>query len=98
MFDELDREVFAAGEQIFKIGDSGDCAYLIEKGTVEVFIVIEGIEQRVSSMGKDEIFGEIALIDQQPRTATVRAAEKTVLVPVRRKLVENLLEKSDPIF
>lgn len=98
MFDELDREVFAAGEQIFKIGDSGDCAYLIEKGIVEVFVVIEGIEQRVSSMGKDEMFGEIALIDQQPRTATVRAAEKTVLVPVRRKLVENLLEKSDPIL
>lgn len=98
MFDELDREVFAAGEQIFKIGDSGDCAYLIEKGTVEIFVVIQGIEQRVSSMGKDEMFGEIALIDQQPRTATVRAAEKTVLVPVRRKLVENLLEKSDPIL
>ncbi|OGS78621.1 MAG: hypothetical protein A2Z94_06515 [Gallionellales bacterium GWA2_55_18] len=98
MFDELDREVFAAGEQIFKIGDTGDCAYLIEKGLVEVFVVIQGVEQLVSSMGKDEMFGEIALIDQQPRTATVRAAEKTVLVPVRRKLVENLLEKSDPIL
>ena len=98
MFDELDREVFAAGEQIFRIGDAGDCAYLIESGTVEVFVVIQGVEQRVSSMGKDEMFGEIALIDQQPRTATVRAAEKTVLVPVKRKLVENLLEKSDPIL
>ncbi|MFZ2300724.1 MAG: EAL domain-containing protein [Gallionella sp.] len=98
MFDELDREVFAAGEQIFQIGDAGDCAYLIERGTVEVFVVIQGVEQCVSSMGKDEMFGEIALIDQQPRTATVRAAEKTVLVPVKRKLVENLLEKSDPIL
>jgi EAL domain-containing protein (putative c-di-GMP-specific phosphodiesterase class I) len=98
MFDELDREVFAAGEQIFEIGDAGDCAYLIERGTVEIFVVIQGVEQRVSSMGKDEMFGEIALIDQQPRTATVRAAEKTVLVPVKRKLVENLLEKSDPIL
>jgi len=98
MFDELDREVFTAGEQIFKIGDAGDCAYLIETGIVEIFVVIQGVEQRVSSMGKDEMFGEIALIDQQPRTATVRAAEKTVLIPVRRKLVENLLEKSDPIL
>jgi EAL domain-containing protein (putative c-di-GMP-specific phosphodiesterase class I) len=98
MFDELDREVFAANEQIFRIGDAGDCAYLIESGTVEIFVVIQGVEQRVSSMGKDEMFGEIALIDQQPRTATVRAAEKTVLVPVKRKLVENLLEKSDPIL
>lgn len=98
MFDELDREVFAAGEQIFKVGDAGDCAYLIEKGSVEVFFVEHGVERLVSSLGKDEMFGEIALIDHQPRTATVRAAERTVLVPIRRKLVDNLLEKSDPIL
>ena len=98
MFDELDREVFAAGEQIFKVGDAGDCAYLIETGSVEVFVMIQGVEQRVSSMGKDEMFGEIALIDHQPRTATVMAVEKTVLVPVGRKLVDGLLERSDPIL
>lgn len=93
MFDELDREIFAAGEQIFKVGEAGDCAYLIETGSVEIFIMDQGEERLVSSMGKDEMFGEIALIDHQPRTATVRAVEKTVLVPVRRKLVEGLLEK-----
>jgi len=98
MFDELGREVFAAGEQIFKIGDTGDCAYLIEKGSVEVFILDQGMERLVSSMGKDEMFGEIALIDHQPRTATVRAAEKTVLVPIKRKLVDGLLDRSDPIL
>jgi diguanylate cyclase len=98
MFDELDREVFAVGEQIFEIGDAGDCAYLIENGSVEIFIMDQGVERLVSSMGKDEMFGEIALIDHQPRTATVRAAEKTVLIPVRRKLVDGLLEKSDPIL
>lgn len=98
MFDELDREIFAAGEQIFRVGDAGDCAYLIEAGSVEIFILDQGVERKVSAMGKDEMFGEIALIDHQPRTATVRAAEKTVLVPVKRRLVEGLLEKSDPIL
>jgi EAL domain-containing protein (putative c-di-GMP-specific phosphodiesterase class I) len=98
VFDELDREVFAAGEQIFQVGDAGDCAYLIERGSVEIFILERGVERLVSALGKDEMFGEIALIDHQPRTATVRAAEKTVLVPVKRKLVDGLLEKSDPIL
>lgn len=98
MFDELDREVFAAGEQIFKEGDTGDCAYLIEKGIVEVIITEHGSERRVSLMGKNEMFGEVALIDHRPRTATVRAVEKTVLVPIRRKLVDGLLEKCDPIL
>lgn len=98
MFDELDREVFAAGEQIFKEGDAGDCAYLVEKGAVEVIAGDQGMERRVSLMGKGEMFGEVALIDHQPRTATVRALEKTVLIPIRRKLVEVLLEKGDPIL
>ncbi len=98
MFDELDREVFAAGEQIFKTGDPGDCAYLIEKGAVEVFIIDQGAERLIKALGKNELFGEIALIDQQPRTATVRATEKTVLVPIKRKLINALLEKCDPIL
>lgn len=98
MFDELDRKVFAAGEQIFKEGDAGDCAYLIEEGTVEIFVVEQEVQRRVSVIGKGEVFGEVALIDHQPRTATVSAIEETVLVPIPRKLVENLLEKSDPVL
>lgn len=98
MFDEFDREVFASGQQIFKYGDVGDCAYLIEEGVVEVFVVEQGKERRIKLMGKGELFGEVSLIDYQPRTATVRVIEKAVLVPIPRKLVEGLLEKSDPIL
>ncbi|MDO8291731.1 MAG: EAL domain-containing protein [Gallionella sp.] len=98
MFDELDREVFAVGEQIFKEGDVGDCAYLIEKGAVEVSVMEQGTERLVRLMGKGEMFGEVALIDHQPRTATVRAVEKTVLIPIQRNLVEVLLKKCDPIL
>jgi EAL domain-containing protein (putative c-di-GMP-specific phosphodiesterase class I) len=98
MFDELDREVFKGGQQIFNAGDAGDCAYLIEKGAVEILGMHQGRECRISLMGKGEMFGEVALIDRQPRTATARAVEDTVLVPVTRKLVEGLLEKSDPIL
>ena len=98
MFDELDREVFAAGEQIFKEGDAGDCAYLIEKGAVEVIVAEQGAERVIRLMGKGEMFGEVALIDHQPRTATVRAVDKAVLIPIRRRLVEGLMEKGDPIL
>ncbi|MFZ5523047.1 MAG: EAL domain-containing protein [Pseudomonadota bacterium] len=98
MFDEFDREVFASGELIFKYGDEGDCAYLIEEGIVEVFVVEQGRERRIKLMGKGELFGEVSLIDRQPRTATVRAVEKAVLVPIQGKLVDGLLEKSDPIL
>ena len=98
MFDEFDREVFAGGQHIFEYGDEGDCAYLVEEGVVEVFVVEQGKERHIKLMGKGELFGEVSLIDRQPRTATVRAIEKTVLVPIPRKLVDGLLEKSDPIL
>jgi diguanylate cyclase len=98
LFDEFDREVFASGQQIFKYGDAGDCAYLIEEGMVEVFIVKQDEEHRIRLIGKGELFGEVSLIDYQPRTATVRAVERTVLVPIPRKMIERLLEKSDPVL
>lgn len=98
MFEQLNREVYVAGELIFREGDAGDCAYVIEKGIVEIFVADNEQKQQVVLVGPGEIFGEIALLDYQPRTATVRAVEKTVLIPVQRKLVNALLEKTDPII
>lgn len=98
MFDEFDREIFASGQDIFRYGDMGDCAYLIEEGSVEVLVAKDGGEQRIKLIGKGELFGEVSLIDYQPRTATVRAVERSVLVPIPRKMMEGLLEKSDPVL
>lgn len=93
MLKNLHREVYPAGEIIFKEGDSGNSAYLIEEGSVEVSVS----STQQTRIGKGELFGEIALIDQQPRTATVRAVENTVLIPIPRQLVKELLEKTDPV-
>jgi EAL domain-containing protein (putative c-di-GMP-specific phosphodiesterase class I) len=93
MLKNLHREVYPAGEIIFKEGDPGNSAYLIEEGSVEVGVS----STQQTRLGKGELFGEIALIDQQPRTATVRALENTVLIPIPRQLVKELLEKTDPV-
>src|SRR5664279_114779 len=93
MLNNLHREVFPAGEIIFKEGDPGNSAYIIEEGCVEVTVS----QTHRSRINKGELFGEIALVDQQPRTATVRAVENTVLIPIPRQLVQELLEKTDPV-
>jgi EAL domain-containing protein (putative c-di-GMP-specific phosphodiesterase class I) len=89
----LHREIYPSGEIIFKEGDPGNSAYIIEEGLVEVLVN----DLHRTHIGKGELFGEIALIDQQPRTATVRAVENTVLIPIPRQLVKELLEKTDPV-
>ncbi|HEU0187507.1 MAG TPA: cyclic nucleotide-binding domain-containing protein, partial [Gallionellaceae bacterium] len=81
MLEQLNREVYAVGETIFRAGDEGDCAYIIEDGSVEVCVNTPDGEQVVKQIGRGELFGEIALIDHKPRTATVRAREKAVLIP-----------------
>ncbi len=97
MLEQLNREVYAVGEVIFREGEVGDCAYIIEDGSVEICVATQSGEQVVAQIGKGELFGEVALIDCKPRTATVRAIEKVVLIPIHRKLVSELLEKTDPI-
>ena len=61
-------------------GDPGDRFYLIEAGEVEVFE--DGVFRRIEGPG--ESFGEIALLRDVPRTATVRARARTQLLALER--------------
>ena len=56
---------FAAGEMIFGQGDLGDCMYFILSGSVA--IRLNGV--LLEELGEDQFFGEMALIDRQPRSA-----------------------------
>lgn len=98
MLEHLNREVYVAGEFIFREGESGDCAYIIESGNVAIFMAAQGHEQPIGHVGRGGIFGEIALLDAQPRTATAKCVEKAVLIPIQRKIVNTLLENADPII
>jgi CRP/FNR family transcriptional regulator, cyclic AMP receptor protein len=72
---------YNAGEVIEKEGDSGVAFYLITNGSVEV----KKGETLVSKLGRGQFFGEMALIDKQPRSATIVSAEsgtKALVMPV----------------
>jgi EAL domain-containing protein (putative c-di-GMP-specific phosphodiesterase class I) len=97
MLNNLNREIYNVGDIIFKEGDEGDGAYLIEEGLIEISVMNNGEALQVNKIGKGELFGEVALIDHQPRTATAKALENTVLIAIQRSLVNELLEKTDPI-
>ena len=66
------------GEVIVRQGEMGDCMYVIQEGQVEVLLEREGKATRVAVLGEGDIFGEMALIEREARSATVRA-----LGPVR---------------
>jgi hypothetical protein len=71
----------STGEVIVRQGDPGDRYYAIADGTVEV--LRHGV--RVNTLGRGDGFGEIALVHEVPRTATVRAVADTKLVAIGRE-------------
>ena len=58
---------FAAGEEIFRVGDPAHNAYIIERGNVEVSTTRVGEKTVIAELGNAEIFGEMSMIDDAPR-------------------------------
>ncbi|MEK2688708.1 EAL domain-containing protein [Bdellovibrio sp. GT3] len=88
----LPQSVDILKEQIvFTEGDAGDCAYIIEKGRVLIFITKDQEEIPISILGEGEIFGEMSLIDSQDRSASVRALEDVRLsIVTKQQLLERI--------
>ncbi len=95
MTHSLPRETFPAEYTIFEYGTSGDCAYIIERGSVKV---LSYDNRCLAVLGEGALFGEVALLDQQMRTATVRTIDETVLVRIERDHMDELMRRTDPVI
>ena len=84
-------KLFQPEEVIFRPGDPSECAYLIEAGQVEVLEGDPGRPVRVAPLGKGDIVGEMALIDERPRSLTARAVGATRLSAVSREQFVKLM-------
>ncbi len=84
----MKKRVCAPGEVIFVEGDPGDAMYLIEEGYVSIYVTHHamGVDVDVSSLGKGEAFGEMALVTGEGRKASARALEQTTLWVLHREL------------
>ena len=94
----LQRQKYGAGDQIFKEGDEGRLAYVVEEGEVEVFKTIDDQEQVLGTVGKDGIFGEMALIDNKPRMAAARASTSCTIICVTRQMFDEKVNQADPFI
>ena len=99
----MDTITFKKGEDVIEEGTLGDCAYIVEQGSVEVSkLTPHGEKQVLGVLGKSEIFGEMGLIDGLPRCATVTAVENCVLSVCSKETFNNLADHNPesllPIF
>ena len=96
---QASKRDFKNGEIILRQGTKGDCAYIIEEGSVEIFIERPGGKtQMVGTRGPGSIIGEMAMVDDAPRTATVRAIKDCKLLEISREDFSRRLKSSDPVM
>ncbi|KAI9282865.1 cyclic nucleotide-binding-like protein, partial [Umbelopsis sp. AD052] len=86
------------GTRVIKQGDDGDYFYLVQSGRLECHIRKDGHSKQVAVYGSKSSFGEVALMYNSPRSATITATEDTILFALdrttfRRLLVNNMAHK-----
>lgn len=84
----------ASGDVLFREGEVGDFAYQIVKGKVEVCKFNGDEYVTLSILEKGALFGEMALIDKQPRSAMARATEETVVKEIDKDALLGFLKNS----
>jgi CRP/FNR family cyclic AMP-dependent transcriptional regulator len=90
---EVPTRNFARGDTIFREGERGDEFFVVVRGKVE----IRTGDRQLETLGPNGIFGEMALIDDSPRSATVVALTHVTVAPIREEQFLFLV-KHMPVF
>ena len=92
------KEIFKAGEKIFEEGAIGDKFFMIQKGEVRISKIIQGIgEEALVVLKEGSYFGEMALIDESPRSATAICNTGVVALVIDKEDFEKLLYEDHEI-
>jgi CRP/FNR family cyclic AMP-dependent transcriptional regulator len=88
-----DVVTFSAGQVLFRYGDVGDAAYVIIKGGADVSVTTPTGEIPVAHLGDGDFLGEIAILCDTPRTATVTASTELKALRIRKESFFELLRQ-----
>jgi CRP-like cAMP-binding protein len=86
-----ERLTFKPGDVLFRQGEAGDAAYIIVEGKADVSVNTPSGPLRIASLGKNDFVGEIAILCDVPRTATVTAASELVTLRIAKELFFRLI-------
>ena len=92
------RQRVRAGDYVFREGDPPGIAFLVDQGKVEVSTLQAGKRIILSYLGPGDLLGEMAVIDDAPRSADARAVEDCTLTEIKREQIHERLAEADPII
>jgi CRP-like cAMP-binding protein len=89
--------VFPAGEVLFREGESGDVMFVIQSGVVRVSKAIHGNERTLATFGRGDFLGEMAILNEKPRTATATVVEDATALVIDGKTLETMISNNADI-
>jgi CRP-like cAMP-binding protein len=78
-----EEQIYQTNDIIIKEGESGSKAYIIVSGSVEVLKKIDDADKPLANLDRTAYFGEMAIIENEPRSATVKANEECLLLTIK---------------
>lgn len=81
-----ERVTYDAGQELFRQGDTADAAYIIVDGSTEVIVDSPKGPLVVAALGKNELVGEIGILCDMPRTATIKAVSRVTTLKITKDL------------
>ena len=85
---------FPTGTVLFREGDSGEEMFILQSGKVKISKKIRGVEKTLATLEKGEFFGEMALLNDKPRSASAETIEDCDMLVIDRKTFETLLRSN----
>jgi CRP/FNR family cyclic AMP-dependent transcriptional regulator len=86
-------KVYSHGDTIIRQGDAGKCMYVIQEGEVEVIRSYGGGDVRLAVLGQGDIFGEISLLGNERRSASVLAMGEVRVITIDKKIFLQRLQE-----
>ena len=98
--DEQSIEVinFSKGKVLFKQGEKGDAAYIVNSGAIGMYREAQGSKIPLATVRRGELFGEMAVIDASPRMATAFTLEDSALMIIPIDIMLYKMRKADPFI
>jgi lysophospholipid hydrolase len=90
----FERVDLTGGETLLRQGEAGDCMYLLVTGRLRAYVQRpDGNEVMVGDVGRGEVVGEMALLLDEPRSATIRAVRDSQLLRLPKEVFDRFIEK-----
>jgi len=96
LFPRFGRE-FRAGKVLFREGESGEEMFVIQSGVVRISKYVGGEDRPLATLGRGEFIGEMAILNEKPRTATATVVEDAKLLVIGAKTLEMMISNNTEI-